>query len=176
MNGTVHIIGVYRSERWIDGEFVKAVIRDGFDRIRNGCGATVVYKDGFTEKIEDAILVEIIDAKPKAAEVVPDEESEQKTKEPDYLSDRVNYELSNEIDRLDIAELNAKKKEHPNRFYCRKGNAVRFLNACKDNEIETVGQLLELGRIRFEMCRNIGNCCGEAVSQALENLYGIKTW
>ena len=176
MNGTIHIICTDRYEEWFDGEDVKIVIKDGYRAMTNGLGATIVFKDSTQLRFDNAFYVEIIDAKPKAAEVVPDEESEQKTKEPDYLSDRVNYELSNEIDRLDIAELNAKKKEHPNRFYCRKGNAVRFLNACKDNKIETVGQLLKLGRIRFEMCRNIGNCCGEAVSQALENLYGIKTW
>ena len=53
---------------------------------------------------------------------------------------------------------------------------MRFLNIAKANDIETVGQLLKVGRVHFEQLRNMGPYCVAAISQALKNLYGIETW
>lgn len=46
----------------------------------------------------------------------------------------------------------------------------------KTNDIETVGQLLAVGRARFEKFKYMGRKCADDVSKALENLYGIKQW
>ena len=82
-----------------------------------------------------------------------------------------------EIDRMEIAEREQQKREHPNwRSVQKKGNGVRFLNIAKANDIETVGQLLKVGRVHFEQLRNMGPYCAAKVSEALKNLYGIETW
>ena len=94
----------------------------------------------------------------------------------DYENDKlmVVYE---EIDRMEIAEREQQKREHPNwRSVQKKGNGVRFLNIAKANDIETVGQLLKVGRVHFEQLRNMGPYCAAKVSEALKNLYGIETW
>ena len=46
----------------------------------------------------------------------------------------------------------------------------------KANDIETVGQLLKVGRVHFEQLRNMGPYCAAKVSEVLKNLYGIETW
>lgn len=91
----------------------------------------------------------------------------------DYDTDL--FALSQEIDRIEINEREKQRIAHPGRgIYQKGGNATRFLNISKANGIKTVGQLIAVGRIRFENFKNMGHKCAEQVSQALENLYGIK--
>ena len=95
----------------------------------------------------------------------------------DYANDRLIDKVYHEIDRLDIQEREENKKKYPDLgAYQKNGNAVRFMNVAKDHDIETVGQLLEVGRARFEQFRNMGRLCADRISEALDNLYGIKSW
>jgi DNA-directed RNA polymerase alpha subunit len=50
------------------------------------------------------------------------------------------------------------------------------MNVAKDHNIENVGQLLEVGSARFKQFRNMGSLCINRISEALDNLYGIKSW
>ena len=85
--------------------------------------------------------------------------------------------LYEELDRLETAQRERNKKEHPNwGCYQKKGNACRFANTCKANDINTVAQLLDMGSQRFMSLKYIGRNVIEDVSKALDNLYGIKHW
>ena len=98
------------------------------------------------------------------------------TQPAEYESEKVMV-VYKEIDRLDIIERDEQKKKHPGWGHCQKsGNGVRFLNACKANDIETIGQLLTFGRVRFEETRNMGRMCCDVITKALTNLYGIEKW
>ena len=95
----------------------------------------------------------------------------------DYENDRLVDSLYKEMDRLEEVAKEEKRKMYPNYKYVQKsGHSVRFLNACKAADIETVGQLLALGRRGAEDIRNSGRKCVDLAAQALENLYGIKNW
>ena len=95
----------------------------------------------------------------------------------DYANDRLIDKVYHEIDRLDIQEREENKKKYPEwGVHQKRGNAIRFMNVAKENDIETVGKLLEVGRARFEQFRNMGRLCADRVSEALNNLYGIKSW
>ena len=95
----------------------------------------------------------------------------------DYANDRLVDKVYHEIDRLDIQEREENKKNYPGCGGRQKaGNAMRFMNVAKEHDIETVGQLLEVGRARFERFKNIGRLCADRISEALDNLYGIKSW
>ena len=95
----------------------------------------------------------------------------------DYANDRLIDKIYHEIDRLDIQEREENKKKFPEcGVHQKRGNAIRFMNVAKDHDIETVGQLLEVGRARFEQFRNMGRLCADRISEALDNLYGIKSW
>lgn len=94
----------------------------------------------------------------------------------EYENDRVMV-LYEEIDRLDVLDREEQKKTHPGwGHYQKSGNGVRFLNACKANDIETIGQLIAFGRPRFEETRNMGRMCCDVITKALTNLYGIDKW
>ena len=95
----------------------------------------------------------------------------------DYANDRLVDKVYHEIDRLDIQEREENKMKYPDLgAYQKNGNAVRFMNVAKDHNIETVGQLLEVGSARFKQFRNMGSLCINRISEALDNLYGIKSW
>ena len=97
--------------------------------------------------------------------------------DPDYTNDKLMDKVYHEIDRLDIQEREENKKMYPDLgAYQKNGNAVRFMNVAKDHDIETVGQLLEVGSARFKQFRNMGSLCINRISEALDNLYGIKSW
>jgi len=98
------------------------------------------------------------------------------TQPAEYESEKVMV-VYEEIDRLDIIERDEQKRKHPGwGHYQKSGNGVRFLNACKANDIETIGQLLTFGRVRFEETRNMGRMCCDVITKALTNLYGIEKW
>ena len=97
--------------------------------------------------------------------------------DPDYANDKLMDKIYHEIDRLDIQEREENKKNYPDwGAFQKNGNAVRFMNVAKDHNIETVGQLLEVGSARFKQFRNMGRLCANRISEALDNLYGIKSW
>ena len=94
-----------------------------------------------------------------------------------YANDRLVDKVFHEIDRLDIQEREKIQERYPGcRVPQKAGNAVRFINVAKEHDIETVGQLLEVGRARFERFKNMGRLCADRISEALDNLYGIKSW
>ena len=173
MEGIIHIVAIYPRELWIEGKDVKRMCKFPPRNEWNGTLMKIYYEDGHEDDINEPVLVEIIGQKPKGVEV------ETETPPPpaaDYENDKlmVVYE---EIDRMEIAEREQQKREHPNwQFVQKKGNGVRFLNIAKANDIETVGQLLKVGRVHFEQLRNMGPYCAAKVSEALKNLYGIETW
>ena len=85
--------------------------------------------------------------------------------------------LYEELDRLETAQREQDKKDCPGwGVYQKKGNACRFINICKANDINTVGQLLDMGSQRSLSLRYVGRNTIEDVSKALDNLYGIKHW
>jgi hypothetical protein len=95
----------------------------------------------------------------------------------EYANDRLIDKVYHEMDRLDVLEREENRLKHPNWGVIQKrGNAVRFMNVAKEHDIETVGQLLEVGRARFEKFRSMGRLCADRISEALDNLYGIKSW
>ena len=97
--------------------------------------------------------------------------------EADYANDRLIDKVYHEIDRLDIQEREENKKKYPEwRVHQKSGNAIRFMNVATAHDIETVGQLLEVGRARFERFKYMGRLCADRISEALDNLYGIKSW
>ena len=173
MDGIIHIVAINPRELWIEGKDVKRICKFPPRYEWNGTLMKIYYEDGHEEDINEPVVVEIIGQKPKGVEV------ETETPPPpaaDYENDKlmVVYE---EIDRIEIAEREQQKREHPNwRSVQKKGNGVRFLNIAKANDIETVGQLLKVGRVHFEQLRNMGPYCAAKVSEALKNLYGIETW
>lgn len=173
MEGIIHIVAIHPRELWIEGKDVKRMCKFPPMYEWNGTLMKIYYEDGHEEDVNEPVVVEIIGQKPKGVEV------ETETPPPpaaDYENDKlmVVYE---EIDRMEIAEREQQKREHPNRRSVqKKGNGVRFLNIAKANDIETVGQLLKVGRVHFEQLRNMGPYCAAKVSEALKNLYGIETW
>ena len=173
MEGIIHIVAIYPRELWIEGKDIKRMCKFPPRYEWNGTLMKIYYEDGHEEDVNEPVVVEIIGQKPKGVEV------ETETPPPpaaDYENDKlmVVYE---EIDRMEIAEREQQKREHPNwRSVQKKGNGVRFMNIAKANDIETVGQLLKVGRVHFEQLRNMGPYCAAKVSEALKNLYGIETW
>ena len=81
-----------------------------------------------------------------------------------------------EYEEKERLEKEEKRKQDPYGRVQKSGHAVRFLNAVKAADIETVGQLLALGRRGAEDIRNSGRKCVDLAAKALENLYGIKDW
>ena len=94
----------------------------------------------------------------------------------DYDNDRLVDKLFREMQRLERLEKEEKRKQDPYGRVQKSGHAVRFLNAVKAADIETVGQLLALGRRGAEDIRNSGRKCVDLAAKALENVYGIKDW
>ena len=102
---------------------------------------------------------------------------EQEHAEPDYANDILEDKVFKEIDRLDIQEREENKKKCPGwRGYKKRGNAIRFIYVAHEHDIKTVGQLLAVGRAKFEEFRKMGKSCADRISEALDNLYGIKSW
>lgn len=100
-----------------------------------------------------------------------------RTRPLDYRQHLLNITVMAQMNRLEEAEVNRQKKEHPNwNSYQKSGNAIRFIRIAHDHDIETVGQLLDCGSFRFAQYKGMGQKCFKELSQALETLYGIKEW
>lgn len=93
----------------------------------------------------------------------------------DYENDLLMDTVYNEMERIAIAESNRLKRE-TGLGRIKSGHGIRFINIAKANNIETVGQLLAVGRARFEKFKYMGPKCITELSHALDNLYGIKQW
>ena len=177
MNGIIHIVGADRSQWWIDGEDVKMVCQEDLIERFAGRGAKVVYKNGGIGEFANAIYVEIITTKPTETETEPKKVEDEQPPASDYRDDKLNGKLYDEMIRLEKIEREENRKKTTHRFRAQlSGNAVRFLNVVKDNDIETVGQLLEAGSKSVSWMLNIGQKTLKEVSLALENVYGITEW
>lgn len=175
MNGIIHIVGADRSQWWIDGEDVKTVCQAGLIERYAGRGAKIVYKNGETCLIENALHVEVIITKPAETET-ESKKVEDEQPPADYRNDKLNGKLFEEMNRIESIEREEYKRKFPHGCCNRSGNAVRFLNVVKDHDIETVGKLLEAGSKSVSRMLNIGKKTIEEVSLALENVYGITEW
>ena len=110
MEGIIHIVAIYPRELWIEGKDVKRMCKFPPRNEWNGTLMKIYYEDGHEDDINEPVLVEIIGQKPKGVKV------ETETTPPpaaDYENDKlmVVYE---EIDRMEIAEREQQKREHPN--------------------------------------------------------------
>lgn len=54
--------------------------------------------------------------------------------------------------------------------------AVRLEKVFASNDIKTVGDLLRYGRTNFSRLQNVGRGCLTHIDDALEELYGLKSW
>ena len=134
-------------------------------------GESVDYLADYTKKYADAIY-ELCEEQED-----PEEPEVSLSANPaDYENDRLLDTVFREMERLERMEKEEEKKKYPGRRVQVTGNAIRFINAAKYNDIETVGRLLEVGSRNFENIRNVGRRCVEDASVALKNLYGIEIW
>ena len=85
------------------------------------------------------------------------------------------YEEINRLDELEKMEKMKLLRERGSMQRVQKsGRGIRFMNVCRLEGIETIGQIVKMGRVNFERVRNMGRDCADKVGEALENLYGIK--
>lgn len=91
-------------------------------------------------------------------------------------------DLVKEIDKIDVEstkELNNKYKEKyewVHSYFQKGGLAVRAEKIFSEENIKTVGELLDIGRDMFSRKKNIGIKTVEIIDKALFNLYGITNW
>ena len=79
--------------------------------------------------------------------------------------------LIDEVRRVE--EQHVKEKEYRSQ---KSGLDVRLGKVFYEKDIETVGQLLQLGRDKFRRLRKVGSLCVDIVNEALANLYNITVW
>ena len=116
------------------------------------------------------------------ADEVWNQSDEEQPEVPEPANEKVQI-LANEIKRIEeetIAEKNAMKRNegwkiHRN-YYQKAGADIRFLTVCHNENINTIGDMLNIGSQRFRNLRNMGPLTMRFVNQALENLYNIKAW
>ena len=138
---------------------------------------SVDFKDGSRDKRTDVINVKTYPGTPDMTfinNVEPDHEPEPKPK--DYENDSI-LVLYNELKKIEEEEKRKRKEERPEcKYIQRKGNATRTIVVARQHDINTIGDLLKVGRITFQSFRNAGPMCGELIAQGLNNLYGIEKW
>jgi hypothetical protein len=142
---------------------------------RNDKEAKVLYKDGGTEDIKFIDRIDMHNGMPDMT-FVNNIEPEPESKPKDYENDSI-LMLYNELKRIEEEEKERKKEQHPGfKYFQRKGNATRALVVARQHNINTIGDLLKVGRIIFQGFRNAGPKSGELITQGLSNLYGIEKW
>jgi len=134
----------------------------------------------FRDYVGEAPNIKSIKAYPGTPDMIfvnnvePEPEPEPKPK--DYENDSI-LVLYNELKRIEEEEKERKKEQHPGfKYFQRKGNATRVIVVARQHDINTIGDLLKVGRITFQSFRNAGPKCGELITQGLSNLYGIEKW
>ena len=120
--------------------------------------------EGINEKME--LLAQRQDQPAPAPEPAPD-------RKDDYSFHPIEMVLK-ELERIDIDDMIERRKENPGAVPV--GYATRACNCCKENDIKTVGDLLDFGYKRFCNLRNMSKATAGRVTQALQNLYGITEW
>lgn len=127
-------------------------------------------KDGLNCIIHDVdAIIYTNEAYTTAAEIDADSQ-------PGYASDGIE-KLRQEMKRLEELAKEERRKECPSLLNLQTdGNACRFINICRDNGINTIGDLLKQGRVRILRLKNIGDRSAKLADTALKNLYGIEAW
>ena len=120
--------------------------------------------EGINEKME--LLTQRQDQPAPASEPAPD-------RKDDYSFHPIEMVLK-ELERIDIDDMIERRKENPRAVPV--GYATRAGNCCKENDIKTVGNLLDFGYKRFCNQRHVNKGTAGCVTQALQNLYGITEW
>ena len=92
MKGIIHVICNGGQEHWIDGQGIVRMVKSWFDIRINGSILTLFHEGDDTTEIQGVVLVEILEAKPKTVEIIPNkEEGEKKT--PILDQRMINFEL-----------------------------------------------------------------------------------
>lgn len=82
--------------------------------------------------------------------------------------------LAKEVARVEEGFVNKKKAT---RMYAQKGGLdIRLINSLNRYNMESVADLLKMGRREFLKVHNIGPQTVECVDKALLNLYDIVSW
>ena len=140
--------------------------------------AKISYKDGVTIGVK---VIDRIDMHPGTPDMTfvnnvkpePEPESE-KTPAADYENDSIMV-LYKELSRMEEEERE-KERDKGWKYAQKKGTATRAIVIARQHDINTIGDLLKVGRITFQGFRNAGPKCGELITQGLSNLYGIEKW
>ena len=135
----------------------------------------VNFKDGSSGSRGNVINVKTYPGTPEMTlgEVI---EHEPEPKPKDYEDDSI-LVLYNELKRIEKEEKKKKKEQYPGLKYIqRKGNATRAIVVARQHDINTIGDLLKVGRVTFQGFRNAGPKCGALITQGLSNLYDIEKW
>lgn len=94
--------------------------------------------------------------------------------DPGNLRSASLYHLLNEIDKIEAADVEERKKSG---FYSQMaGFGVRLANVFSREEIETVGDLLDTGSREMLKKKDVGPGCISLLRRALKNLYNIENW
>lgn len=92
MKGIIHVICNGGQEHWIDGQGIVKMEKSWYDIRINGSILTLFHEGDDTTEIQGVIVVEILEAKPKTVEIIPNkEEGEKKT--PILDQRMINFEL-----------------------------------------------------------------------------------
>ena len=137
--------------------------------------AKVFYKDGVTTDVK---FIDRIDMHPGTPDMtfVNNVEPEPEPEPKDYEDDSI-LVLYKELKRIEEEEKERKKAERPEwKYIQKKGTATRAIVVARQHDINTIGDLLKVGRVTFQGFRNAGPKCGELITQGLSNLYGIEKW
>ena len=79
MKGIIHVICNGGQEHWIDGQGIVRIEKGWFNIRINGSILTLFYEGNDTMEIQGVIVVEILEAKPKTVEIMPNKEEGEKT-------------------------------------------------------------------------------------------------
>lgn len=92
MKGIIHVICNGGQEHWIDGQGIVEMVKGVFDYRHNGSILTIHHEGGDTTHFYGVIFVEILEAKPKTVEIIPNKEEGEKTT-PILDQRMINFEL-----------------------------------------------------------------------------------
>ena len=126
MKGIIHVICNGGQEHWIDGQGIVRMEKGLFDNLYNGSTLTIHHEGGDTMHIYGVVFVEILEAKPKTVEIMPNKEEGEKTT-PILDQRMINFSL-----------------------------CVRTLTILHQAKVDTVRDLVRLNKIDILKIRNAG--------------------